>query len=172
MNVWFLLWTGWCTLIDNCWAKDHSCSWQPHEWQQKPWPWWQQMGNPANESASEGSPVNKKTFWIRDCWKWNIFPDTRRNEMIWNLQDARWKRNLRFELVYRDCMAKQEMWPYFWYTFCTSLEKDDGNYMGVCFNKWFWEIYFYVSVKMIRKNSLHSKFRLLLNKLLVVGEKV
>lgn len=87
MNIWFLLWTGLCTLIDNCWAKDHSCSWQPHEWQQKPWPWWQQMGSLANESVFEGSPVKKNHILNQRLLK--------------KKGDARWKRNLRCVTVYR-----------------------------------------------------------------------
>lgn len=137
MNVWFLLWTGLCTLIDNCWAKDHSCSWQPHEWQQKPWPWWQRMGSRASESVFEGSPVKKTTSWIRNCWK----------------RGARWKRNLRHVTVYRAMHGQTENVTIFLYMFnlyFTWKHCIAGNWFG----KLFWEIDFHVSVKTIRKNFL------------------
>lgn len=133
--IWFLLWTGLCTLIDNCWAKDHSCSWQPHEWLQKPWLWWQRMGSLANESVFEGSPVKKKTH-----------PES---EIAEN-GGARWKWNLRRVTLYR-ALHGQEMWLHLLYIF--NLYFTWKHCMaGDWFGKLFWEIDFHVSAKTIRKN--------------------
>lgn len=136
MNVWFLLWTGLCTLIDNCWAKDHSCSWQPHEWQQKPWPWWQQMGSLANESVFEGSPVKKNTSRIRICWKWR----------------CKMKKKLEMCNSIQSTACPDRKCDYIFYTclICTFTWKD--CIAGHWFSKLFCEIDFHVSVKTIRKN--------------------
>lgn len=133
MNVWFLLWTGLCTLIDNCWAKDHSCSWQPHEWQQKPWPWWQQMGSLANESVFEGSPVKKNHILNQRLLKMGM----RDEKETWDVKQ-----------YIEQYMATQEMWLYLLYMF--NLYFTWKHCMGDWFSKLFWEIDFHVSVKTIR----------------------